>query len=105
MVLNRLLSRQSSSTHRRIAMNVLSLDDHYEDIAPLLKAFFAGDSLCFTKTPAEARRKLEQQKFDLVVLDGDLGAGGSGPDVLRSWKARDMVLPPVVMFSADASML
>ena len=82
-------------------MDIIVLDDHPEDIRPLLKAIFQGDTLTFVTMPYEALTKLSSEKFDLMFLDGDLGAGGNGPDVLLGWKTAGLALPPIAMFSAD----
>lgn len=85
-------------------MNVLVLDDHYRDISPLLDVCLAGATIVYTSTPAQARQKLEQQKFDVMLLDGNLGTNVTGPEVLKGWKAQGLALPPVVMCSAEAEM-
>ncbi|MDO8517668.1 MAG: response regulator [bacterium] len=85
-------------------MNILVLDDHYEDIKPLLNAWYASDTVSYVTTPFEATRKLGKEKFDVLILDGDLGSYGNGPEVLRAWKGHGLALPPVVMFSASPDM-
>lgn len=85
-------------------MNILVLDDHYRDISPVLDVCLAGETIVYTSTPAQAEQKLQQQAFDVMLLDGDLGDGVTGPDVLMGWKAQGLALPPVVIFSADAEM-
>ena len=84
-------------------MKILVLDDHYRDISSLLEVYLKGVLFTYTATPADAQQKLEKEKFDVMILDGDLGFA-KGPDVLKGWKVRGLALPPVVMFSADAEM-
>lgn len=85
-------------------MNILMLDDNYEDFASLLKVCLKGSAFTFTRTPHEARQRLDRQKFDVMLLDGNLGPGVTGPQVLEGWKAQGLPLPPVVMLSADAEL-
>jgi PAS domain S-box-containing protein len=54
----------------------------------------------FAASPEEARVRLRQQRFDLVLLDLDL-RGASGWEVLADVEALDQP-PPVVVFSATA---
>ena len=54
----------------------------------------------FAVSPGEARQRLREQRFDLVLLDLAL-QGGSGWDVLGDIHALDHP-PPVVVFSATA---
>ena len=82
-------------------MKILALDDHWQDIAPVLNAYLAGDQIVYSASPREAHKLLKTQEFDLLLLDGNLGGDLTGPAVLREWKAEGLGLPPVVMLSAD----
>lgn len=82
-------------------MKILVLDDNYRDISPLLNAYLASSVIIYTDTPYQATQKLKSEKFDLLILDGDLGSHMTGPQTLKKWKEQGLSLPPVVMLSAS----
>ena len=84
-------------------MKILVLDDHHEDISPLFAGYLPAAEIRYARTPAQALCELETRRFDVLLLDGDLGQW-KGPDVLRSWKQRGLSVPTVVMFSSDPSL-
>ena len=85
-------------------MKVLVLDDNYQDLAPMFRHCFREDEFVFVATPAAAEKVLGQNTFDVLLLDGNLGNGVTGPDVLRRWKSKGLGLPPVHMISGDPEM-
>lgn len=84
-------------------MQILMLDDNYQDWASTFNmlAKKSGDQVAYAATPAEAETAMKQKKFDVLLLDGNLGSGLKGLDVLSGWKSRDLPVPPVVMFSGE----
>ncbi|HZT34725.1 MAG TPA: hypothetical protein VFA15_02305, partial [Nitrososphaera sp.] len=67
-------------------MRVLVLDDDYRDISPILRHMFPEDEFTFVDTPRSAEKELDSNAFDLVLLDGSLGLGIYGPEVLKRWR-------------------
>ena len=55
-------------------------------------------------TPVEAEKKMQEQTFDILLLDGHLLNDVTGPGTLRRWKTEGRALPPVYMISSDEKM-
>lgn len=87
-------------------MQILVLDDEWQDVASVFnaKAKKMGHQIAYAATIAEAEMAIAKQKFDLLLLDGNLGRGLTGPEVLYDWKSRALPIPPVVMISSDTKL-
>ena len=90
-------------------MRVLVLDDSFKDFLYILETYGARDGVEFrgVATAAEAENLLRQEKFDALLLDGNLDDEGrfpTGPAVLRSWLQTGIAVPPVFMISGDDSL-
>ncbi|MES2203532.1 MAG: response regulator [Patescibacteria group bacterium] len=88
---------------QRATMKILVVDDNYQDIAPLLNVYFKGDEVTYVATPHVASIKLSDNRYDLMILDGELSSC-EGPEALQAWQSMGLELPPVVMFSASEKM-
>ena len=87
-------------------MRILVLDDQWQDIAATFNAKAAklGHLLAYVATIQEAEKVLGECKFDLLLLDGNLGRGPTGPEVIYNWKCRELAFPPIVMISSDTKL-
>jgi CheY-like chemotaxis protein len=81
--------------------NILIVDDDKDDQQLTARLFKRSFAFCPTYASSfpEARQKLQQQEFDIVVLDGrlpDILEGGFGyqliPDIQRDQSARCIIL-------------
>ena len=84
-------------------MNILVIDDHPEEIVPLIRIAFRGETIVCASDLMAASHEIREKKFDLIILDGNLGQHSpmTGPEWLRASKENGAALPPVVMCSAD----
>lgn len=86
-------------------MQILVLDDCWGVMRRLLIVHSPAHYKYVGATnPAEAEAKMQEQKFDVLLLDGHLLNEVTGPATLRRWKAEGRVLPPVYMISSDEKM-
>lgn len=87
-------------------MKVLVVDDQKECFS-CLQAYVERDNdmIFIVETEEQARRALIAQKFDVIFMDGSLGEGIEGPDIIRIWKkSEEMTLPPIFMISSEQAM-
>ena len=87
-------------------MKVLVLDDNYKDFLHILSVYGAREGVEFlgVATTQKAKNLLMQEKFDALLLDGNLDDEGlcpTGPAVLRDWLGSGLIVPPVFMISGD----
>ncbi len=86
-------------------MQILMLDDNWMSEKRLLLVHSPEHyKYAFAATPVEAEKKMQEQQFDVLLLDGHLLNGITGPATLCRWKAEGRVLPPVYMVSSDEKM-
>ncbi|MDE1924939.1 MAG: response regulator [Patescibacteria group bacterium] len=86
-------------------MKILVLDDCWRSMRGLLYQYSpAHYEYEGATTPAEAEKKMQEQKFDVLLLDGHLLNDVTGPITLRRWVAEGRILPPVYMISSDEKM-
>jgi CheY-like chemotaxis protein len=86
-------------------MKILVLDDCWGVMRGLLAQHSpAHYEYAGATKPAEAEKKMQEQKFDVLLLDGHLLNDVTGPATLRRWKAEGRALPPVYMISSDKKM-
>lgn len=86
-------------------MRVLVLDDCWDEMrGPLKQRSPSHFQYVGATTPAEAERQMQEQKFDVLLLDGHLLDEVSGPATLQRWKVEDRALPPVYMISSSEEM-
>lgn len=80
---------------------ILVVDDEVK-ACELLKRFLEtkGYEVTIAADYSEAMDKMSQTGFDLIFTDINLGGGGSGIDILREVKKREMVCP-VIMITGD----
>ena len=81
-------------------MQILVLDDYYDEIAPALNVYGKGNTIEYVATPRDAENKMDHKKYDVLLLDGNLRST-TGPEVLKRWYASGRVVPPVVMISGS----
>jgi DNA-binding response OmpR family regulator len=87
-------------------MKVLVLDDNHGDFLHILNVYGAREEVEFhgVATATEAKNLLLQEKFDALLLDGNLDDEGrvpTGPAVLRNWLLTELTVPLVFMISGD----
>ena len=86
-------------------MRILILDDCWEDMRPNVLQNNPEHDFVFVGNPKAAEATMEQETFDVLLLDGRLGWNEkgpiTGPDTLRRWKSEGRALPRIYMFSSD----
>ncbi len=96
--LKRLVNASAKNQSNLLYAKVLHVEDD-DDVVTVVRGVLIGVAETMrAATLADARRMLEQQRFDLVILDLDL-AGESGTDLLKELNGFDSPIP-VVIFSA-----
>lgn len=89
------------SADRGKRISVVLVDDQTMLLEALVRSFGGDPDIALAGTATDAASALEvigEKRPDVVVLDVDLGAGGSGYEVLRALRAKSPA-PRVVMVS------
>ena len=87
-------------------MKVLIVDDQPEGfVRAQAYAKRDNDTILVVENEEQARGALSAQEFDAIFMDGHLGKGVEGPEIIRAWKkSGEMVLPPIFMISSAQEM-
>jgi DNA-binding NtrC family response regulator len=86
-------------TERKPRVLIVDDEPYGADIAARLENEFEFDVV---ETFAEAKRRIEKTRYDLALLDIDLGEGSSGVDLLKWIRREDMLLPAIMLTKIDS---
>ena len=81
-------------TDRKPRVLVVDDEPYGADIAARLENEFAFDVVT---TFEEAQKRIRAKRYDLALLDIDLGPGPSGVDLLKWIRSEDMLLPAIML--------
>ncbi|MBD3368619.1 MAG: response regulator [Candidatus Eisenbacteria bacterium] len=81
-------------TRRKPQVLIVDDEPYGADIAARLEREFSFDVV---ETFTEAQRRIEDKRYDLALLDIDLGDGPNGIDLLKWVRSQDMLLPAIML--------